>query len=307
MPSTISLESTANRFPYLTARVTGRLADGTTSVGTGFFCKFNMDQGWNVPVLITNKHVVRDTQTNQILVHYGERTAAGEIVPKGAFATIELDGEKDWIMHPNGVDLAALPLANFLREAERRKECFFWRAINEALLPSEEQLSQLNAVEDVVMVGYPNGLWDEKNNFPLIRKGTTAFHPFHDFKGAPLGVVDIAAFPGSSGSPVLLYNSGTFATGNTIQAGNRVLLLGILSSGPTITAKGNLEIVDIPTSKVPIAKTELMMHLGYYIKARELLVLKQHLIASHRKREGGKPKQDAAGPAEPPALPPVPQ
>ncbi len=300
MATSISLASIPNRLPYLTARVTGRLANGKTSVGTGFFCTFPLPGGRQLPLFITNKHVVAGTLDGQVLVHYGKKNDAGEVVPGDTSAVVELEkGESDWIFHPNGIDLAALPLANVLREAETRKESLFWRSISENLFPTEEQLSQLNAVEDVVMVGYPNGLWDEKNNFPLIRKGTTAFHPFHDFKGGPVGVVDIAAFPGSSGSPVLLFNSGTYSAGNTVQVGSRIMLLGILSSGPTMMADGSLEIVDIPTAKVPIARTELMMHLGYYIKARELVVLKQHICDKYM----GKVAEKAV---DAPVLPPGP-
>ncbi|HVA89443.1 MAG TPA: serine protease, partial [Chloroflexota bacterium] len=139
---------------------------------------------------------------------------------------------------------------------------------------------QLAAMEDVVMVGYPIGLWDNLNNFPLLRRGISASHPAVDFCGKPEGVIDIGAFPGSSGSPVLILNEGTFATPNGYSIGSRMILLGVLWGGPVRLADGTLEIVEIPTKQVPIARTSLPVHLGYYIKARELLVLKEHLFAT---------------------------
>ena len=42
-------------------------------------------------------------------------------------------------------------------------------------------LEELSALEELVMVGYPIGLWDKNNNFPIFRKGYTASHPAIDF------------------------------------------------------------------------------------------------------------------------------
>jgi hypothetical protein len=123
------------------------------------------------------------------------------------------------------------------------------------------------------MIGYPNGLWDEVNNYPLIRRGITASHPAvdHEVDGVPTTVVDIACFPGSSGSPVFLYNHGSFADkkGNLV-VGGRLLFLGVLFSGPVIQADGRIVIHNIPTAAVPVAEVSLMMNLGYIVKSREL-------------------------------------
>lgn len=35
---------------------------------------------------------------------------------------------------------------------------------DESLIPSEAQLKELSAIEDIVMVGYPDGIWDSFNN-----------------------------------------------------------------------------------------------------------------------------------------------
>jgi hypothetical protein len=123
------------------------------------------------------------------------------------------------------------------------------------------------------MVGYPNGLWDAANNFPLLRRGITASHPAVDFDvdGVATTVVDIASFPGSSGSPVFIYNAGTYSDkrGGTI-IGTRIILLGILFSGPTFQSDGSIVIKNIPTANVPVPQITMMMNLGYIIKANEL-------------------------------------
>src|SRR3954471_785314 len=86
----------------------------------------------------------------------------------------------------------------------------FIRSIDPSIIPSDAQLQELSAVEEILMIGYPNGLWDAVNNYPLIRRGVTASHPAVDFdvNGVPTTVIDAACFPGSSGSPVVLHNAG---------------------------------------------------------------------------------------------------
>ena len=126
------------------------------------------------------------------------------------------------------------------------------------------------------MIGYPNGLWDATNNFPLIRRGITASHPAVDFMAnkVPTTVVDIACFPGSSGSPVLLHNSGMIPDkqGN-MTVGTRTVFLGVLFAGPVMNTDGRIEIRTISTRDEPVAVVRLMLNLGYIVKAREVIVL----------------------------------
>lgn len=59
---------------------------------------------------------------------------------------------------------------------------------------------------------------------------------------------------------------------------NRVFLLGVLYGGPVMQADGEIEVQTIPTRQVPVAVTQMMIHLGYYIKAREVRALAQHVV-----------------------------
>ena len=127
------------------------------------------------------------------------------------------------------------------------------------------------------MVGYPRGLWDQKNNLPLFRKGITSSHPAIDFNKKNVGVVDMACFPGSSGSPIFVLNEngytdkeGTFHLGD-----KRLIFLGVLFQGPQFNAKGELIIENIPTQHKVSSVTPMMINLGYYIKANEVLSFKK--------------------------------
>jgi hypothetical protein len=144
--------------------------------------------------------------------------------------------------------------------------------MNAKLIPEPAEWANFLALEEVVMVGYPNGLWDSVNNMPIFRRGITATHLGLDYDGKAEFLIDAACFPGSSGSPVILYNEGAYrGEGDVINFGRRLRLLGILRAGPLHTAEGDIVIMNVPTSPRPVALTPQMINLGIVIKASRLL------------------------------------
>lgn len=136
----------------------------------------------------------------------------------------------------------------------------------------------MTVVEPVVMIGYPSGLWDKANNLPLTRSGLTGSHPLLDWDHRRQFVVDLACFPGSSGSPVFLYESMMFKSGpNAFSVGTRIVLLGVLWGGPMISLRGTIEHVTIPTGTQAVPVVNAMMNLGYVIRADLLLELETEL------------------------------
>lgn len=257
---------------YCTTRIVGYLGASKTTfkTGTGFFYNFPSEGGQSVPVLITNKHVVEGTSSLGFLVHASTVKEAKQPDTKAQISSTAAE----FIHHPNPkIDLCGVPIGPV---ASTMTPHPFFRSLDPSLVKSNVQLKELTAVEDILMVGYPNGLWDATNNFPLIRRGITASHPAVDFNvnGVPTTVVDVASFPGSSGSPVFIYNAGTYSdrSGGTI-VGTRIILLGILFSGPTFQSDGTIVVREIPTAAVPVPQITMMMNLGYIIKANELAAL----------------------------------
>jgi Trypsin-like peptidase domain len=263
----IDPQSATEQMMYCTTRILGVTAqDKIVSSGTGFFLQFPTTEDRHIPVLVTNKHVVQGTPKVGYLIHATKDGGTRPEAKMGMTTNLE-----EWINHPNDkIDLCAIPFAGVLNQ---KNPTPFVRTLPISLIPSKSQLEELGAVEDILMVGYPNGLWDEENNYPLIRRGITASHPAVDFNvnGVAATVVDIACFPGSSGSPVFIYNNGTIPDkkGN-VAIGQRLYLLGVLFSGPVITTDGKIIIRDIPTSAEPVAQVNMMMNLGYIIKSQEL-------------------------------------
>lgn len=164
----------------------------------------------------------------------------------------------------------ATPLmATIISELFHGKDVFFM-ANDESIMATKEKLKDLSALEELVMVGYPIGLSDTRNNYPIFRKGYTSAHPAVDFNDDGIGLVDMACFPGSSGSPIFIFNEGSYRDkhGNVRLGTSRILLLGILYAGPQYDARGEIVVKTIPTSKQVVeSNTSIMTNLGYYIKA----------------------------------------
>lgn len=276
----LNLESVSNQLLYSTTRVIGLKASGRESVGTAFFFRFAPDSQRSIPTLVTNKHVIAGCVRGEFFLHEALGAASGVAGPSGSSFSITVDNfQKAWVMHPHpNVDLCAMPFEPLRRLAATHGKEVFMCSLHDSLIPEQSTVDGLSAMEEVVMVGYPIGLWDSKNNFPILRRGKTASHPAIDFQGQPQGLVDMACFPGSSGSPILIANEGGFATSQGFSVGTRVHMLGVLYAGPRYKADGTIQVVQIPTQSVAVTSTHIPIHLGYYVKSRELLTLRQHLL-----------------------------
>jgi hypothetical protein len=265
---------------YCVKRVEGDLPDGSRSVGTGYICGVEKADGAAIPVLITNKHVVKDVQRLRVFMHTAVATA--ETVPDGGHTFLESPGLlTPIIMHPDcTVDLCAIllgPMVNLWKQANPGRAVFY-KILTENLIMKNDELELLDVAEQVLMVGCPNGIWDEHNGFPLFRRGVTASHPALNFQGRPEFALDIGVYSGSSGSPVFLIESGLIRTKkgeNNFTAGSRFGMLGTLWGGPRINERGELKIEPVPTGAAIAIETGVRMHLGYAIKATETLRLLQ--------------------------------
>jgi V8-like Glu-specific endopeptidase len=252
---------------------TVRLSTNDGSTGTGFFFEFDFGD-IKVPVIFTNKHVINNNQDEEInfLLHVKKGDAPDD-------TNLNIKFKTKWYFHKDK-DLCFCFIAPLQQQIKdnMNKDVFFI-SINESLIWDNSKLEELSAIEDIVMVGYPNGLWDHKNNLPLFRSGITSSHPAIDFNYENIGVVDMACFPGSSGSPIFILNENGFSDkkGNTYMGGKRIIFIGILFKGPQFDAKGELIVEDVPIQKKVTSVTPVMINLGYYIKAIEILSFKEEI------------------------------
>lgn len=243
------------------------------SRGSGFI--FMIEEGdARIPILITNKHVTDGALFIELRFHL-----AKDGRPSGQIQSVAVQG-LPIAGHPSpSVDLCAIPLAPFFEQLNAAGVTPYFVSLNHDQLPELRDLEDLSALENVTMVGYPNGLSDQANNFPILRRGVTASHPIVNFNGMAEGAVDMACFPGSSGSPIFILDEGGYRDrkGNTYMGRTRFFLLGVLYGGPVMNQDGEIQIRTIPTAQVPIPVTQMMIHLGYYVKAQEVRVLVEHV------------------------------
>lgn len=248
--------------------------------GTGFFFSFKIDETTNIPVIITNKHVINYNSSQDVYITVHTRKKLEDMDEN-----IRFHINADWFFHDTQ-DLCFCffqPIATQIKETH--KTLAFYIPIEEDLIYDDEKLKSLSAVEDILMVGYPIGLCDIENNYPIFRKGITSSHPATDFNDKNIGLIDTACFPGSSGSPIFIINENGYSdkNGTTYLGAKRVIFLGILFSGPTFNASGKLEIIEIPTSQSATINTQVMVNLGYYVKAEEIYDLKKKAFEIYKK------------------------
>ena len=262
---------------FVTARLESVVGNKVIGTGTGFFYNHNVksEPGKQIPLLVTNKHVVQGADKVRLLMHKAKKEENSFTV--NGYYTVDLLGS--WQEHPDGLDLVAYSIAGVLREVEEKQDSVYKINIVGKIIPTSADEEDFSAVEDILMIGYPNGLWDSTNNLPIFRKGITATHPAVDFRGAPEFVIDAACFPGSSGSPVFLVNQGAFASksSKSLKLGTRFFFLGVLYSGPVLNSKGEIVVEEVPTSQKPVAVMKNMLNLGFVIKSKEVVKLAEHI------------------------------
>ncbi|ESU28734.1 hypothetical protein FLJC2902T_13280 [Flavobacterium limnosediminis JC2902] len=269
--------------------ITEQLLNGTIRIeavngsqvntGTGFFFNFYADKDKKkvVPVIITNKHVV-DGAISINLFFKKEKNGEPDYGP--AYVVTIPNKIPNVIQHPNkDIDLVAIPTAWIYDELAKKNIGVYYIAADEDRIPNDEtQKKELKSIENIWMIGYPSGLWDTKNNMPIVREGITATTPFLDYNGKREFLVDIAAFGGSSGSPIIMYRD-LYTDKETYvgKIGVKLYFLGVLYAGPTYTVEGKV-VKTNPGDPMSNVQTNIPMNLGYVIKASEILEFKKTLI-----------------------------
>ena len=204
-------ESFESTLPYLTTRMELE-SYGKKYYSTGFFYDtgfvFNIDPNVShkALLLISNKHCFLDregrfdpegsvsffmNQMNDNTVDHGNTISC----------TINFDDDNPfprYFPHPHSeVDLACVNVSMF-RNA-------YLKCMGADMLDPIDD-NEVLIGENVIFVGYPSGYYDEVNNLPFIRSGSIASIPNIDYRGRGEIVIDAQIFPGSSGSPVFVYD-----------------------------------------------------------------------------------------------------
>ncbi len=262
--------SLSEQITYSTVLIKSIYDNGNTSYGTGFI--FNLCEQGNssVPVIIMNKHVVNDC--NEIEFEFCLKKEDGS--PNDLESVKIKYSNSNWYFHPNAdVDLCCLPIAQVLAHLVDIKKEVFYIPLTKNIIPSQEEIENYTALEDVSMVGYPVGLSDLYNHKPIIRRGVTATHIKKDYQGKKEFLIYTASFRCSSLSSSFLLNEWTYVEKNNIVIGSRIKFIGILYGGPQFTAEGELIVYSHPNI---ISQTDIPTNLGVAIKSERVQDFEQH-------------------------------
>lgn len=202
------------------------------SQGTGFYYVENVEGGQAL-FLVTNYHVLTGSAPSDQKPPIGDNISFQfheSAEETGKVRTLRLplftkSGKPLWITSSSfpEADLAVIPVVS-----GAYKDC------NVSCISAEWAKSQmlLRPTTNVTLVGYPYGFFDTANALPIWKTGTIASEPAIDFEKKPLLLIDVAAFPGMSGSPVFAIASGIYevADGSAVTPGSVREFLGVYAS-----------------------------------------------------------------------------
>lgn len=260
--------SLAEQLLYSTIKLTSLSAGAPKGTGTGFFFSFFVDGKQEIPVILTNNHVINGCDAITATCHLADGDK-----PSGKYVNCMIHiNEHSVCRHPDpNIDLCAIFFGEILNQAANASTPIFFVKLDAKLIPEDDEWQYFDAIEEVMMIGCPNGISDETNNLPISRKGITASSLAKNYNGKNEFMVDMACFPGSSGSPVFIYNPNGYTdrkTNNYLMGATRIKLVGILYAGPLITNRGNIVLGQPPTVQVAA-----MMHLGSVIKSSQITMI----------------------------------
>lgn len=243
--------------------------------GTGFFFEFKTTKGF-VPVIITNKHVIKGASTG--ILYFKSQWIKDSLKAEYKIEKVAIPNFSNFcVSHPDtSVDLAIIPIAPILREYESKGINLIRATYDESNIPSDSTVKSLSAIEEIFMIGYPFGLRDISNDMPIVRKGITATPVYLNYNNQPEFLCDLPVYPGSSGSPIIIFNNGAYTSRNGISFGTRLLLLGInyatynKNYEGKIVPKFSYNIEDSMKVNIPIP-----YNIGIIIKANRILEFKK--------------------------------
>ena len=263
----MEVTSAAEQLFFTTIRIDTITSSGQGGSGTGFF--FSYKKGEDIYLfIVTNKHVVDGASEVQFTFH--QRDGSNPKIGERFELKVDLKSFPSFGHFDDDIDIAIFPLVPMEQAIKKDYGIdIFYRYISDDMIPNQKQIDKIDALEAVTFIGYPNGLWDSKNLLPIARQGNTASPIAIDFEGEPKFIIDASVFGGSSGSPVFIFDQGSYIEkGGNLQAGTRLIFVGVIAAVFYHTEQNEIVSVPIPTKTVPMSVTTEKLDLGIVFKSR---------------------------------------
>lgn len=262
----MDVNSLSKKLLFNTIRVDTVLDDGSEGSGTAFVVSHAHKRGTHT-FIVTNRHLVEGVRSGG-LVFTQKRNGQPDIGRR--FQLNIEDFPHAWFLHPDPeVDLAVVPMRPLEQAARDQGVELYYHVIDSRLCPDAATVRALDALEEVLFVGYPSGVWDHVNLMPIMRRGTTATPMILDFEGRPEFLIDAAVYPGSSGSPVFLYQPDFMRPNQS--TGRKFLFAGVIAAVFFREESNQLVPAPVPAANHATVTSSEMIDLGLVIKSKAVL------------------------------------
>lgn len=173
------------------------LSSGLRTVGTGFLVSDPGPDGAPRVVLITANHVFEKMKGDKATVGFRVQTADGSWSYAPQKIAIRQGGQELWTHHAVR-DVAAIRIV--------APAAFAKAAIPLAWLAGDDAMTRyaLSPGDEMMTLGFPQGLSANTAGFPILRAGKVASYPLGPSTAFPTFLLDFHVFPGNSGGPVFL-------------------------------------------------------------------------------------------------------
>ncbi len=212
------------------------------SVATGSLVTYDRPDTEPAPFIVTNAHVVENKRSANVFFLQADND--GRPLLGSPYIFTSQNFEALWHHHPNpAIDVAVAPFAPVEQDLDARRIAIAnpWISLEYALPeePFRPEIDEhpwlqllgvaIDAIEEVLFIGYPSGYYDTQNHLPIARRGSTATPVSVNYGGEPVFLVDAPILPGSSGSPVFIVDSHSLRQ-RTGRGGNeRFIFLGVVT------------------------------------------------------------------------------
>lgn len=262
----MDINSATKKLLFNTVRVDTVLDDGSEGSGTAFVVSHAHARGQHT-FIVTNRHLVDGVRRGGLVFTQGRH---GQPLLGQRFLLNIDDFPQAWFGHPDpAVDLAIVPMRPLEQAARDLGVELYYQAIDSRLVPDAAATRALDALEEVLFVGYPSGVWDQVNLMPILRRGTTATPMALDFEGRAEFLIDAAVYPGSSGSPVFVYLPDTLRPGHG--AGRKFLFAGVVAAVFFREEAHQLVTAPVPANHRGSVMASEMIDLGLVIKSQAVV------------------------------------
>lgn len=180
-----------------TVEIDQPLGDGTRTVGTGFLVQAPRPDGAPRVVLVTADHVLKSMPGDEARLGWRAQDAQGtwKFQPQGV--KIRSGSKELWTRNPSR-DIAVMEI--------QAPEAFAKAAIPLAWLADHNSFEKygVGPGDEMMVLGYPEGLSSNRAGFPILRYGRVASYPLAPVSEFPSFLLDFNVFKGNSGGPVFL-------------------------------------------------------------------------------------------------------